>query len=88
MNNQQILSTAIGSLLILGLAGNATAADKSMEKCYGVAKAGANDCGGKRLGMLARVRQPKIVILTTSLHYPKAPATSSLMAAKPKVALQ
>lgn len=50
MNNQQILSTAIGSLLILGLAGNATAADKSMEKCYGVAKAGANDCGGKKSG--------------------------------------
>ena len=42
--------TAIGSLLTLGLATVATptfAADKpEMEKCYGVAKAGKNDCAG------------------------------------------
>jgi uncharacterized membrane protein len=40
--------TAIGSLLTLGAAVFATpvfAADKTdMEKCYGVAKAGKNDC--------------------------------------------
>lgn len=50
MENHQILSVAIGSLLALGLAGNAAAADKNMEKCYGIAKAGANDCGGKKAG--------------------------------------
>jgi uncharacterized membrane protein len=42
--------TAIGSLLTLGAAVFATpafAADKpDMEKCYGVAKAGKNDCAG------------------------------------------
>ena len=42
--------TAIGSLLSLGAAAFATpvmAADKTdMEKCYGVAKAGKNDCAG------------------------------------------
>jgi len=42
--------TAIGSLLTLGLGSVATpvlAADKpEMEKCYGVAKAGKNDCAG------------------------------------------
>ncbi len=42
--------TAIGSLLTLGAAVFATptfAADKpEMEKCYGVAKAGKNDCAG------------------------------------------
>jgi uncharacterized membrane protein len=51
MNKNQILSTAIGSLLALGLTGgNAVAADKKMEmeKCYGVAKAGMNDCAGSK----------------------------------------
>lgn len=42
--------TAISSLLTLGAAAFATptlAADKvDMEKCYGVAKAGKNDCAG------------------------------------------
>lgn len=42
--------TAISSLLTLGVAAFATptfAADKvEMEKCYGVVKAGKNDCAG------------------------------------------
>lgn len=50
MKNNQLLSVAIGGLLALGLAGNAAAADKNMEKCYGVAKAGMNDCGSKKAG--------------------------------------
>lgn len=52
MEKQQLLSAAIGGLLALGLAGNANAADKKveMEKCYGVAKAGMNDCGSKKAG--------------------------------------
>ena len=51
MNNSQLLSAAIGSLLVLGLAsGNATAADKKMdsEKCFGIAKAGKNDCSSNK----------------------------------------
>ncbi len=48
---QGILSAAMGSLLVVGLmGGNAIAGDKNMEKCYGVAKAGQNDCGGKLAG--------------------------------------
>lgn len=47
---QSILSAAIGSLLVVGLAGNAAAAETKMEKCYGVAKAGKNDCGSKAAG--------------------------------------
>ena len=52
MVKQQVLSVAIGGLLALRLAGNASAADKKMEmeKCYGVAKAGMNDCGSKKAG--------------------------------------
>ena len=49
MNNNQILSAAIGSLLVLGLSSNASAADKpDMEKCFGIAKAGMNDCAGPK----------------------------------------
>jgi uncharacterized membrane protein len=51
MNKTQgILSAAIGSLLVVGLAGNAAAAEVKMEKCFGVAKAGKNDCGSKAAG--------------------------------------
>jgi uncharacterized membrane protein len=50
MNNRQILSAAIGSLLVLGLTtGTASAADKpDMEKCFGIAKAGMNDCSSNK----------------------------------------
>lgn len=50
MNNRQILSVAIGSLLTLGLVSNASAAGKKMdmEQCYGVAKEGKNDCSSNK----------------------------------------
>lgn len=52
MKKQAILTTAIGGLLAMSLAGAANAADQKveMEKCYGVAKAGMNDCGSKKSG--------------------------------------
>jgi uncharacterized membrane protein len=50
MQKQQILSVAISSLLALVLAGNANAADKKMdmEKCFGIAKTGKNDCASNK----------------------------------------
>lgn len=50
MNDRHILSAAIGGLLALGLvSGNANAADKmNMEKCFGVARAGHNDCSSNK----------------------------------------
>ena len=48
MKNKVLVSTAVSSLLTLGLATTslpASAAD--MEKCYGVSKAGKNDCQTK-----------------------------------------
>lgn len=50
MKNSHILSAAIGSLLVLGqVSGNANAADKKdMEKCFGIAKAGMNDCSSSK----------------------------------------
>ena len=48
MNSRLILTTAItsalASALALGLAGPAAAQAKAKEKCFGIAKAGPNDC--------------------------------------------
>ncbi|MDR3413643.1 MAG: DUF2282 domain-containing protein [Formivibrio sp.] len=45
MNKQILLSTALAAVLSAGMISPTFAADK-MEKCYGVAKAGMNDCAG------------------------------------------
>jgi uncharacterized membrane protein len=46
MNHRLVASTALASVLAMGLLDAAQAQDpaKDKEKCYGVAKAGANDC--------------------------------------------
>lgn len=43
-----LLSTAIGGVLALGALGMSAHAadDPNTEKCYGIAKAGKNDCAG------------------------------------------
>lgn len=51
MKHYHLLSAALGSVLALGLAGgSASAAEKKMEmeKCFGVAKAGKNDCASNK----------------------------------------
>ena len=42
MNQRLVVSSALASVLALGLVGQAAAQDK--EKCFGIAKAGQNDC--------------------------------------------
>ncbi len=46
MNHRLVVSSAIASVMALGAAlpTAAIADDSSKEKCFGVAKAGANDC--------------------------------------------
>ena len=45
MNTHLIASSALASVLAMGLLSGAQAADeKGKEKCYGIAKAGSNDC--------------------------------------------
>ena len=58
MKNNQILSVAIGGLLALGLVGNASAANKKMdmEQCFGIAKAGKNDCSKRYIALQRRNR--------------------------------
>lgn len=44
MNQRLILSSALASAMALGLVGQAAAQSGGKEKCYGIAKAGQNDC--------------------------------------------
>ncbi len=44
MNKQILATSALTSILALAAIQPAFAADDAKEKCYGVAKAGANDC--------------------------------------------
>ncbi|MFO1220459.1 MAG: DUF2282 domain-containing protein [Burkholderiaceae bacterium] len=44
MNQRLIVSSALASVLALGLVGQAAAQGKEKEKCFGIAKAGQNDC--------------------------------------------
>jgi len=46
MNQNIIIGSALAGLIAMASAGNTCAADKpaSKEKCYGVTKAGKNDC--------------------------------------------
>ena len=46
MNHRLALSSALASVLAMGLVGAAAAEDKAAakEKCYGITKAGQNDC--------------------------------------------
>ena len=45
MHHRHVLSSALATALALGLVGEATAQAKPKEKCYGISKAGTNDCG-------------------------------------------
>jgi uncharacterized membrane protein len=45
MQTKQVVSSALAAALALGLAAPSFAAEKdAKEKCYGIAKAGKNDC--------------------------------------------
>jgi uncharacterized membrane protein len=43
-----LISAALGGLLALGAVTASAADDAATEKCYGVAKAGKNDCAGAK----------------------------------------
>ncbi len=43
MSNKAIVSAALAAVMVTGFSAPAAAAGK--EKCYGIAKAGQNDCG-------------------------------------------
>jgi uncharacterized membrane protein len=43
-----LLTAALGSMLALGAITATAADDANTEKCYGIAKAGKNDCAGAK----------------------------------------
>jgi uncharacterized membrane protein len=45
MDHRLVLSSALASALALGLVNPVEAQSKGKEKCYGISKAGTNDCG-------------------------------------------
>ena len=44
MNQRLILSSALASVLAMGIVSQAAAQDAKKDKCFGIAKAGQNDC--------------------------------------------
>jgi uncharacterized membrane protein len=46
LTKNTLISAALGGLLALGAVTASAADDAATEKCYGVAKAGKNDCAG------------------------------------------
>ena len=48
--NNALIAVALASLMSSGIAAAADAGSAKMEKCYGVAKAGQNDCASKTGG--------------------------------------
>jgi len=49
MNQHQILRTALAGLFAVGMSTAALAqTPKGMEQCFGIAKAGKNDCGSNK----------------------------------------
>jgi uncharacterized membrane protein len=44
-SKRNLLTSAVGGLIALGLAQPVAAQERDKEKCYGIAKAGQNDCG-------------------------------------------
>jgi len=50
-DQHKLIQSAVAGLLALGIvaaSGSAAAADDAKEKCFGVAKAGQNDCGSNK----------------------------------------
>jgi uncharacterized membrane protein len=80
MNKTSATVTAISSLLTLGAAAFATpafAADKvEMEKCYGVVKAGKNDCAGPAHACAGQAKGG-FAAARNSWSCPRAPARGS-----------
>lgn len=51
MTQKPVVAAAIAGLFALGAAaGGALAQDKGQEKCWGIAKAGKNDCANSKAG--------------------------------------
>lgn len=61
--SKNLVSAALSAVIALGLASESNAADhnppKGVEKCYGIAKSGKNDCGSATLSCAAQSKTDK-----------------------------
>jgi uncharacterized membrane protein len=48
MDQKTLVAAAVAGLFALGAQGGALAAEHAQDKCWGVAKAGQNDCGSDK----------------------------------------
>ena len=48
MDQKTLVAAAVAGLFTLGASASALAQDKGQEKCWGVSKAGQNDCGSNK----------------------------------------
>lgn len=75
MNKEQkMMRSAIASVLAVGMlagAGSALAAKPAMEKCFGIAKAGKNDCASKTASHACAGQSTKDGDKTSFLVVPK-----------------
>jgi len=74
MNKRQVLRTAITSVLAMGVVAVSSApvmAKPAMEKCFGIAKAGHNDCASKTAGHACAGQSSKSGDKSSFLMVPK-----------------
>ncbi len=76
MNKEQVTRSAIASVLAAGMlaaaSGQAVAGDRpAMEKCFGIAKSGQNDCASKTAGHACAGQSTKDSDKTSFLLVPK-----------------
>jgi len=70
-----VVTAAIGSLFALGSLAAAAADKAPVEKCFGIVKAGKNDC--RQRPAPAPARRPRTDRRTHGFTFPRAPATKS-----------
>lgn len=71
MTKKIAITSAIAAGLIMATAGNNAFAGPKAEKCYGVAKAGKNDCAVKSLGTSCAGSATKDAISDAFIFVPK-----------------
>lgn len=71
MTKSLAISSAIATGVIMSTALDVHAGSKKMEKCYGVAKAGKNDCAVKSLGTSCAGSATKDSIADAWIYVPK-----------------
>ena len=83
MNKTLAISAAIAAGLVLATSASAGyASDNKMEKCYGIVKAGKNDCAVKSAGTSCAGQVKKDAIADAWIYVPKGTCEKIVGASK------